>query len=64
MRINPELLLIRKFNYLLEKYKDKDNIPKEEIKEIQKDIEDMIRQEAQYSKLYLYSAAEYINIEK
>ena len=62
MRINPELLMIRKFNDLLEKYKDKNNIPKSEIEEFRKDIQDMIKQEATYSKLYLASASEFIDI--
>ncbi|MEX0361958.1 MAG: hypothetical protein AB3N10_13340 [Allomuricauda sp.] len=63
MRINPELLMIRKFNDLLKKYENKDSIPKVEIQEFQKDIEDMIRQEAIYSKLYLHSASQYVDVE-
>lgn len=53
MRINPELLMIRKFNDLLKKYDGKEAIPKVEVQEFKKDIEDMIRQEVAYSKLYL-----------
>ncbi len=44
IRINPELLIIRKFNDLLSKYSDKDAIPKSEIAEFKKDIEDMLKQ--------------------
>lgn len=62
MRINPELLMMRKFNDLLKKYNDKDTIPKEEIAEFKKDIEDMIKQEVAYSKLYLHSASEIMDI--
>ena len=62
MRINPELLMIRKFNDLLVKYSDKDSIPKTEISEFKKDIEDMIKQEVAYSKLYLNAASEFMDV--
>ncbi len=62
MRINPELLMIRKFNDLLAKYNDKDTIPKSEIAEFKKDIEDMIKQEVAYSKLYLNAASQFMDI--
>jgi len=62
MRINPELLMIRKFNDLLKKYDNKEAIPKAEILEFKKDIEDMIRQEVAYSKLYLNAASQFLDI--
>lgn len=63
MRVNPELLMIRKFNDLLAKYSDKDSIPKNDIVEFKKDIEDMIKHEVSYSKLYLNAASEFMDIE-
>ena len=62
MRINPELLMIRKFNDLLKKYENKEAIPKTEIAEFKKDIEDMIKQEVAYSKLYLNAASQFMDI--
>ncbi len=63
MRVTPELLMIRKLNDLIEKYKNEGNIPVAEIKEFKKDLEDMIKQEVGYSKLYILSASEYVSID-
>ena len=62
MRINPELIMIRKFNDLLTKYENKEAIPKSEIAEFKKDIEDMIKQEVAYSELYLNAASQFVDI--
>lgn len=62
MRITPELLIIRKLNDLTAKYKEKGEIPLAEIEELRKDLEDMIKQEVGYSKLYILSAAEYVDV--
>jgi len=62
MRVTPELLIIRKLNDLIEKHEEKGQIPLIEIEEIKNDLEDMIKQEVGHAKLYIMSAAEYIDI--
>ena len=63
MRVTPELLMIRKLSDLIAKFRDKGDIPVVEIEEFKKDLEDMIRQEVSFSRLYILSASEYINID-
>ncbi len=63
MRINPEFSVIRKLNSLVQKHKAEGSVPIDEIQEITSDLEDFIRQEANYSKLYIVTAADYIEIE-
>jgi len=63
MRVTPELLMIRKLNDLINKHKSKKSIPVAEIEEFKKDLEDMIKSEVGYSKLYILSASEYVDVD-
>ncbi len=63
MRVSPELLMIRKINDLIKKHNRKKSIPVAEIEEFKKDLEDMIKQEVSFSKLYILSASEYVDVD-
>ena len=63
MRINPEFSVIRKLNKLIDKHQNEGSIPVDELKEITADLEDFIKQEANYSKLYIMTASDYVDID-